>query len=380
MKIECGHLDVICVYVGKLCKKLHLSEIVIKKLSQIAKKKNDMLSDEAMEVLTSIESEPNGIAIAERSDDWNCDAKYDLQIIVPAYNAEKYIEECVNSLLSQETTFNWQAIIVNDGSRDRTKTILKKYDNNPRIKVVSQENRGFSGARNRGLDMLSSRYVMFVDSDDRLQPGAIQNLMSFAVNHKLDIVEGNYYDWVRNRIKQASFYENRIVDNPVNELRGYPWGKVIRTDLFKKIKYPENYWYEDSIFSFLIYPQCDSCGTIKDIVYSYRRNPNGISMSSKGKPKCIDTYYIAVLMINTAMLQGIELGQIYDLLLGHIQFSYQRISALNIKIRQAIFVKFCDICEEYFTYNITENIVFARIEEALKKRDFGLFELYCRVL
>lgn len=380
MEVKCGYTDVFFTYAGKVCKKLHLSEIVIGIISPFLKKKNPMSPKEAMEVLEYIEPKPEGEATVERSNEWNHEIKYDLQIIVPAYNAEEYIEECVDSLLSQKTTFIWQALIVNDGSTDRTGMILGKYESDPHIKVLSQENRGFSGARNRGLDMVSSRYVMFVDSDDRLEPGAIQNLMSYATKHKLDIVEGNFNDWINGKTKQVSYYENQIINNPIDELRGYPWGKVVSTDLFRTIEYPENYWYEDSIFSFLIYPQCNQCGTIKNVVYSYRRNPNGISMSSKGKAKCLDTYYIAELMIKTAILQKIELEQIYDLFLGHILFSFQRISALNIKIREAVFVKFCDLCENFFSDSATEKNMLKKVEEALKDRDYGLFELYCRVL
>lgn len=380
MNYKCGTGDQLLTAAGKVCRKLHMSQPIINVLSSFIKREVDMTSVEADLILEASSPEPKGTAVVQRDNNWNQNQQYDLQIIVPAYNVEEYIEECINSLLVQQSTFRWQAIIINDGSTDATAEILENYKSNPLLKIISQENRGFSGARNRGLDLVSSHYIMFLDSDDRLEPGAIENLMIYAIKKQLDIVEGNYNDWIQGKLSQASFSNESVVNDPITDLRGFPWGKVVRTELFRSLKYPENYWYEDSIFSFLIYPRCEKCGTIKDVVYSYRRNPKGVSMGSKGKTKCVDTYYIAELMVRTAVSLHISLDCIYDLLLGHILFSYQRISGLNMEIRKAVFLKFCDLHREFFENGMTANVVLEKIREAIMMKDFGLFELYCRVL
>lgn len=377
---RCSTLDWLVSMAGKICKKLHMSRVIIKIISPFVIKNVGMTSFESELILESTSPKPIGTAIIQRDDGWNQDEKYDLQIIIPAYNAEEYIEECINSLLIQETEVKWQAIIINDGSTDRTLDILKKYDSNPLLSIVTQENKGFSGARNAGLNLISSHYIMFLDSDDRLEPGAIEKMMKYAMTNHLEIVEGNFNNWIKGRISQASFSCDGFVNNAIIELRGFPWGKVIRSEIFAKLQYPEQYWYEDSIFSFLIYPQCKKCGTIKDVVYSYRRNPKGVSLSSKGKTKCIDTYYIAELMIKTAITMNINLEYIYNLFLGHILFSYQRISGLNKNIRKAVFVKFCDLHKDFFENNTTDNERLEKIRKSIISRDFGLFEFYCRFL
>ena len=100
-------------------------------------------------------------------------AEFDLTIIVPAYNAEKWICECMDSVLNQDTSYSYKVIAVNDGSVDQTPALLERYASDSRVTIVHQENRGHSGARNCALRNINSKYVMFVDSDDIFLPGAV---------------------------------------------------------------------------------------------------------------------------------------------------------------------------------------------------------------
>ena len=153
---------------------------------------------------------------------------YDLAIIVPAYNAEKWIRECVDSILSQETDYSFLAVFVDDGSRDQTGAILDGYLPNKRMRVVHQENRGYSGARNAALKELHSEYFMFVDSDDRLLPGAVQTLLRKAKETDADIVEGNGY-----RFDETGRLGKVKADD--SDHWGAPWLKVIRSKLFVRL-------------------------------------------------------------------------------------------------------------------------------------------------
>ena len=108
--------------------------------------------------------------------------QYDLQIIIPAYNAEKYIENCLNSILSQKTQYTYVITVINDGSTDETSQILSKYLDDEHVDIISQSNKGFSGARNRGLKNLVGHYLMFVDSDDWIAHRTVE----FAVNQMSD--------------------------------------------------------------------------------------------------------------------------------------------------------------------------------------------------
>lgn len=97
-----------------------------------------------------------------------------LSIIIPAYNAEAYLPQCLDSILAQEHQ-GCEVIVVDDGSTDGTAALLERY---PDVKVVHQENRGMSTARNRGLDEAQGEYILFVDSDDLLTDGALETLVA----------------------------------------------------------------------------------------------------------------------------------------------------------------------------------------------------------
>jgi glycosyltransferase involved in cell wall biosynthesis len=117
----------------------------------------------------------------------------DISVIVPAYNAEKYLRVCVDSLIHQGN-LSLEIILVNDGSTDRTGTIADEYakkDN--RIKVIHQENGGASTARNAGLGAAIGEYIAFFDSDDWVKEGSLLALYNEAVRHHADVVMGNIW-------------------------------------------------------------------------------------------------------------------------------------------------------------------------------------------
>ena len=91
-----------------------------------------------------------------------------ISVIVPAYNVEKYIKTCLNSLINQ-TYSNFEIIVVNDGSTDQTEEILRSYQSNPKFRIYSQKNGGLSAARNRGIKLVNGELVCFIDSDDSVK-------------------------------------------------------------------------------------------------------------------------------------------------------------------------------------------------------------------
>lgn len=111
-----------------------------------------------------------------------------ISIIVPCYNAEKYVEACINSVLIQNYE-NWECIVINDGSKDNTLELLKVFESKDnRIRVFTQENLGLSATRNRGIDNSNGEFLFFLDSDDILSNDAIETLVSSVENN--DIVTG----------------------------------------------------------------------------------------------------------------------------------------------------------------------------------------------
>ena len=115
-----------------------------------------------------------------------------VSMIVAAYNAEKYIEETLDTLVKQ-TLNEYEILVVNDGSTDGTLEILRAYEERyPYLRVIDKENGGPSSARNAGLDEAVGEYVFFFDADDLLEPDALEALYERAVKKKADIVIAKY--------------------------------------------------------------------------------------------------------------------------------------------------------------------------------------------
>lgn len=219
--------------------------------------------------------------------------QYDLSIIIPAYNVEKYLQACLNSVQKQKTKVHYQTIVVNDGSTDKTKEILEKYESLENWVIIHQENKGFSGARNTGIDAATGKYLMFLDSDDKLSDDAIENLMTCAMKNDAQVVAGNFVQVTTDGkiIENGGKYKNRKIE-AVGNLHGQPFGKVYKRCLFDHLNFPEKYWYEDSIFAQILWPMTNSVYTISDCVYEYTLNPGSITQTGQFKPKAVDSLYI----------------------------------------------------------------------------------------
>ncbi len=299
-------------------------------------------------------------------------AEYDLQIIVPAYKVEKYIEDCIDSVLSQDTHYRILLTVVNDGSPDGTRDILRKYEDLPHVEIIDQENRGLSGARNTGLRVIKGAYVTFLDSDDMLAPHSIDAMLDKAMATGADIVEGSYVTFSE---KGKYNYVNRHVDTVGNKwfgvLYGFPWGKVYRAQLFEHLCYPEGYWFEDTLCSFLVYPKAKKICTIPDVVYRYRINPNGITSTSRGNPKVIDTLLITLQLLKEAKeMDLLADSQLYDMFLVQVQNNARRIFSLhNEELDKQTFRISCNL-RRYFPHSHTQRENLLLVEQALDSTDF----------
>ena len=179
--------------------------------------------------------------------------KKDISIIVPIYNAEKYLNKCIDSIINQ-TKKELEIILINDGSTDNSETIIKKYDDK-RIKYFKNKNQGIGKTRNFGIDKATGKYIMFLDSDDFLELNACEKMYEKAEKEKLDIVVCDYYRYFDNgkkeEVKLPDFKNSSLKDNPniISEHLS-PWAKIYKTDLIKKnnIKFVENLKYEDAPF------------------------------------------------------------------------------------------------------------------------------------
>lgn len=179
----------------------------------------------------------------------------DISIIVPIYNAEKYLNKCIDTLLCQ-TKSEIEFILINDGSTDKTDEIIRKYKDK-RIKYYKNKNQGIGKTRNFGISKSTGKYIMFIDSDDYLEENTCQLLYDKAIKENADLVICNFYKvyYPTNRIEEVKlldFKNTTLKENPklINEVNLSPWNKLYKRELItkNKIKFVEDLKYEDAPF------------------------------------------------------------------------------------------------------------------------------------
>ena len=215
----------------------------------------------------------------------------DISIIVPAYNAEKYIEKCLNSLIHQ-TKKELEFIIVNDGSKDNTESIIKTF-RDKRIRYFKNENQGIGKSRNFGIEKARGKYIMFLDSDDYLEKCACYEMYSKAEKDGLDLVMCDFYKEYENgrveEVRTRDFPNSSLRENPdiiTEDLS--PWAKLYRRDLLvqNKIKFVENLKYEDAPFVVEAYDKASSIGKVNLCLNYYLVHKN--SETTVRDRRCFD--------------------------------------------------------------------------------------------
>lgn len=177
----------------------------------------------------------------------------DISIIVPVYNAEKYLKKCLDSLVNQ-TKKELEFILINDGSADKSEEIIKTYKDK-RIKYFKNKNQGIGKTRNFGIEKATGKYIMFLDSDDYFSNDACEILYKTAEKEKADLIVFDYYRVEKenlNEVKIESFNATNIKDDPnlLLKINLGPCNKIYKSDLIKNndIKFEENLKYEDTLF------------------------------------------------------------------------------------------------------------------------------------
>lgn len=200
-----------------------------------------------------------------------------ISIIIPCYNAEKTIERCLESVINQ-TYKNIEIIVINDGSVDRTDSIIKRYTTDKRIKYYNRSNHGIGKTRNFGIEKANGKYITFLDSDDYLPNDAIDNLYKLAQKNKLDLVVSDYYVDNKNikSEKIKSFPITNVKNNPnlIFDINLAPWNKLYKKELIENIKFEENLKYEDAPFVIESIIKAKKIGKLDKETYYYVVNPN----------------------------------------------------------------------------------------------------------
>lgn len=210
-----------------------------------------------------------------------------VSIIIPVYNAEKYIERCIDSILSQ-TYDNWEVIAVNDGSTDKTLEKLNQYSYDKRITIIDIPNGGVVNARETALRNVAGQYLMFVDADDYLPIDAICLMVDKMSDTKADLVVGGYtLHWeLDNRIKDVNNKKDFVtpaecIDYCLRYGETFLPVKMYRTLLFKQcVSIPrEIVFMEDTIGVIQYLNCCTIVAVVNQSVYVYFKNKGSASMT-----------------------------------------------------------------------------------------------------
>lgn len=227
-----------------------------------------------------------------------------ISIIVPVYNSCQYLERCINSLLNQKNVDDLQIILVNDGSQDASEEIIdryvKEYPDN--IIKINKANGGQASARNRGIEIADSEYLLFIDSDDYIENNCLDKLYSFAQSNNNDLVVFDYYEIENNRKIKKEGMNCLTTNNNINYLLGNasPWNKLIKTQILKdnNIKFLENYIYEDLATMPIIAGYAKNVGYYKYPLYYYIIR-DGSTMRQKDYNEKLESIYYAMNHLET---------------------------------------------------------------------------------
>ena len=209
-----------------------------------------------------------------------------ISIIIPVYNVDKYLPKCLDSVISQ-TYKHLEIIIIDDGSTDNSGIICDEYalrDN--RIIVIHQPNRGLSAARNSGLDIAKGVYVMFVDSDDYVEPSFCEKPLRIAIREQVDIVSFGYFKIGNKSTKVKTTNKPRTVQASEaikllitldDVIHGFVWNKLYKRALFEQIRFPVGRTFEDQGVNYLLFHSAKNIFISEESLYYYYRREKSIS-------------------------------------------------------------------------------------------------------
>ncbi len=218
--------------------------------------------------------------------------KVDISIIVPIYNAEKYLDKCIDSLLNQ-TKKEIELILINDGSTDKTEEIIKSYKDK-RVKYYKNKNQGIGKTRNFGIAKAIGKYIMFIDSDDYIETTMCEELFKKAEQDKLDLVICDFYKDYNNgtieKVLLPHFKNTTLKEMPslLTTINLSPWNKLYKKDLIinNEIKFIENLKYEDAPFVIATIDNASKIGKVDKCLNYYVIHGN--SETTVRDKRCFD--------------------------------------------------------------------------------------------
>jgi glycosyltransferase involved in cell wall biosynthesis len=233
-----------------------------------------------------------------------------ISVIIPVYNTEKYLSQCLDSVLTQ-TFQDFEVICVNDGSPDNSATILEEYaKKDKRIRNSTQNNQGLSMARNNGMEQARGEYICFLDSDDFYDKDFLSALYTKAVETSADIVMTNTR-YVNENDSTPTNLATQMLDQFADRIKILPhggvWDKIYKATLLKErhLRFPAGLYFEDNIFTVQALFYAAKMVVIDGPCYNYVSNDNGITHDTQKETKrCADAVQVAKMIMNFANAQN----------------------------------------------------------------------------
>ena len=287
-----------------------------------------------------------------------------ISVIVPIYNVEQYLRKCIDSIINQ-TYKNLEIILVDDGSTDGSGEICNKYEQqDERIRVIHKKNGGAADARNKGLEVITGKFVSFVDSDDWIEYNFYENMIEQAIKYNADIVVSNY-NYVSDNGDIICRYEKNDkvrynTEEAMNEMihdgfiQAVIWNKLYLKSCIKDIRFKVGKICEDEFFTYKIIANAKEVVYNSKPLYFYRKREGSVMNKYKlNRLDGVEALYEKLTLCNTCIYN-------YQMILKNHNIDPDNIGRNKLKVyRKNIEFTFKDL--EYYTLKDRIKIILSSI-------------------
>ena len=255
-----------------------------------------------------------------------------VSIIIPIYNSEKYLKQCLESIINQ-TYKNIEIICINDGSTDNSEKIIKDYlKTNKNITYLKQPNAGQSIARNKGLEKATGDFILFVDSDDFIEKNMVEKLIDpLTKSSEIDLTFCDYYLYTDGKTEKCFTINEKEKDLKKQLILSAPSPclKLFRKSYLKDFKFPENIIYEDYAIIPALIAKAKKVEYIQEHLYYYRQHSSSTTRNAKFTETKMDIIKASEILLNSIKDKEINKYQeeieyliiIHFILMGGLRFS-----------------------------------------------------------
>lgn len=306
-----------------------------------------------------------------------------VSVIVPVYNVKEYIREALESLLAQ-TYRNLEILVVDDGSTDGSGKICDEYARKDgRIRVIHQENRGLSSARNTALDVMTGDLVMFLDSDDAYYPEMISKLVEARKDEQADIAMCRFADCRTMEKKEPAAASKHISPSgspgtydrvkalralAVGKINHSVWNKIYRRALWDDIRFPDGHVYEDLLTTYRIMNRIEKLILLDNVLYQKRIRQEAITTTFSEKN-------IQDRILSFSMQESFIHEQIHDVFLEEHLFNMKRFKLVTL---MDMYIRYIPVGEagKRFAETLRQQIVQTRKTINLRKCCLNIRMIY----